>query len=248
MEINGYGYMNYPDGKFITHKGHTLQMDFTDGEFQLTFPDGSMSLFEPLELHFHSPSEHTVEGKHHDLEMQILHQYKGTNEQLGAIIAIFFDVEDGGSEANPFIESLLFPNATYYVPDGPHIDPDSSLWINETLGTPLNVTDVQLASLLSSIEMTNYWSYPGSLTVPPCTEGVKWTILPKVQNISPEQLEGFTNWFSGNATFAEGNGNNRAIQELNDRVVYYAVVPEEEGALMNTIGAAVLAAAAFLAF
>ena len=33
MEINGYGYMNYPDGKFITHKGNTLQMDFTDGEF-----------------------------------------------------------------------------------------------------------------------------------------------------------------------------------------------------------------------
>ena len=69
MEINGYGYMNYPDGKFITHKGDTLQMDFTDGEFQLTFPDGSMSLFEPLNLHFRSPSEHTVEGKHHDLEM-----------------------------------------------------------------------------------------------------------------------------------------------------------------------------------
>ena len=83
MEINGYGYMNYPDGKFITHKGHTLQMDFTDGEFQLTFPDGSMSLFEPLNLHFRSPSEHTVGGKHHDLEMQIHHQYKGTNGQLG---------------------------------------------------------------------------------------------------------------------------------------------------------------------
>ena len=79
MEINGYGYMNYPDGKFMTLKDHTLQMDFTDGEFQLTFPDGSMSLFEPLQLHFHSPSEHTVEGKRHDLEMHIVHQYKGTS-------------------------------------------------------------------------------------------------------------------------------------------------------------------------
>ena len=73
MEINGYGYMNYPDGKFMTLTSHSLQMDFTDGEFQLTFPDGSMSLFEPLQLHFHSPSEHTVEGKHHDLEMHIVH-------------------------------------------------------------------------------------------------------------------------------------------------------------------------------
>ena len=73
MEINGYGYMNYPDGKFIELKDDTLQMDFTDGEFQLTFPDGSMSLFEPLKVVFRSPSEHTVEGKHHDLEMQIIH-------------------------------------------------------------------------------------------------------------------------------------------------------------------------------
>ena len=33
MEINGYGYMNYPDGKFMTLTEHSLQMDFTDGEF-----------------------------------------------------------------------------------------------------------------------------------------------------------------------------------------------------------------------
>lgn len=73
MEINGYGYMNYPDGKFMTLTDHNLQMDLTDGEFQLTFPDGSMSLYEPIQLHFHSPSEHTVEGKYHDLEMHIVH-------------------------------------------------------------------------------------------------------------------------------------------------------------------------------
>ena len=50
-----------------------VAINLVDGEFQLTFPDGSMSLFEPLQLHFHSPSEHTVEGKHHDLEMHIVH-------------------------------------------------------------------------------------------------------------------------------------------------------------------------------
>ena len=83
-------------------------MDFTDGEFQLTFPDGSMSYYEPIYLNFHSPSEHTVDGKHHDLEMHIVHKYKGTAGQLGAIIAIFFDRGDSevGESNNPFIESL----------------------------------------------------------------------------------------------------------------------------------------------
>ena len=111
MEINGYGYMNYPDGKFMTLKEDSLQMDFTDGEFQLTFPDGSMSLFEPLYLNFRSPSEHTVEGKHLDLEMHIVHQYKGTNGQLGAVIGVFFDRGDGGEWDNPFIKSLDFDEA-----------------------------------------------------------------------------------------------------------------------------------------
>ena len=63
MEINGYGYQNYPDGKTIMLTDHSLKMDFNDGEFQLTYPDGSKSLFEPLALHIRSPSEHTVEGK-----------------------------------------------------------------------------------------------------------------------------------------------------------------------------------------
>ena len=108
MEINGYGYMNYPTGKFITLTDHNLLMNFTDGEFQLTFPDGSMSLFEPLQLHFHSPSEHTVGGKYFDLEVHLVHQYKGTNGQLGAVIGIFFDREAGGNFDNPWISSLLF--------------------------------------------------------------------------------------------------------------------------------------------
>ena len=140
MEINGYGYMNYPDGKFITHMGNTLQMDFTDGEFQLTFPDGSMSLFEPLELHFHSPSEHTVGGKYHDLEMQIVHQYKGTSLQLGAVIAIFFDRGDGGEYDNPFIDSLNFRKA---IPDPGYAIPNA----------------VDLKSFLYNVDMSKFWTY-----------------------------------------------------------------------------------------
>ena len=66
-------------------------MDFTDGDLGLTFADGNTSLFQPLQLHFHSPSEHTVNGKYYDVELHIVHKYKGTEGQLGAVIALFFD-------------------------------------------------------------------------------------------------------------------------------------------------------------
>ena len=121
-----------------------------------------MSLYEPLELHFHSPSEHTVAGKHHDLEMHIVHQYKGTNGQLGAVIAIFFDREDGGNSYNAFIGSLDFENAVPYTEGDPEAEPEP---IPEIFGTPL--INANLASFLSAVDMTRYWSYPGSLTTPP---------------------------------------------------------------------------------
>lgn len=155
-------------------------MNFGDGEFQLTFPDGSMSLFEPLQLHFHSPSEHTVGGKHHDLEMHIVHQYKGTQGQLGAVIGVFFDIEDGGDAPNAWIEAMNFSGAVPYVHGDDTADPP----IEAVFGTP--IVNANLASFLGSLDLTRYWSYPGSLTTPPCLEGIKWTVVADVQNISRE--------------------------------------------------------------
>ena len=102
-----------------------------------------------------------------------------------------------------------------------------------------------LASLLSSMDMVHYWSYPGSLTTPPCTEGIKWTVLSDVQNISDAQLEGIDKWFAANPAFAEGKGNNRVTMPLNDRTVYYAV-REDDGATALT--ATLLALSAMLLF
>ena len=65
--------------------------------------------------------------------MQIVHQYKGTNGQLGANIAIFFDREKGGNSDNPFINSLKFGEAVPYNPGDPLAEPP----IPEVLGTPL---------------------------------------------------------------------------------------------------------------
>ena len=59
-----------------------------------------------MQISLHSPSEHYVDGKQYDLEMHIIHHYKGTDSHLGAIIAIFFDTKAWTSNNPIFIESI----------------------------------------------------------------------------------------------------------------------------------------------
>jgi carbonic anhydrase len=59
------------------------------------------SIWNPLQFHFHAPSEHTIMGKNMDLEMHIVHL---TPEgELAAVLGIMFDVEEGGDNENSFL-------------------------------------------------------------------------------------------------------------------------------------------------
>ena len=69
----------------------------------MTFKDGKESQFEPLQMHLHAPSEHTIDGKYFDLEMHIVHKHKHS-QQIGAVIAILFDQSLGGE--NRLLEQL----------------------------------------------------------------------------------------------------------------------------------------------
>lgn len=224
--VQGYGYQNY-ESRTITDKGHTLQVDLSDStaDLKIMFADQTTSEFTPLQFHFHAQSEHTVGGKHMDLELHIVHRYKGTagdkQADFGAVIGIFFDQEAGGNTANAFLDSIMADSAT-------------------TKG--FTTGPVELASFLTGLDFTKYWQYDGSLTTPPCWEGIKWTVLEEVQPISAEQLAVFSGNWADDTNFAKGKGNHRVVQPLNARTLYYHTGAV---ALASSVVAALAATALF---
>ena len=101
------------------------------------------------------------------MELHILHHYKGTDEALGAVIGIFLDVEDEKGELNGNSDFL---SSIFDIVD----KPDNSL----SYGT------VRMLDFLQNVDFSSYWNYEGSLTTPPCQEGIKWTVIHDVQSIS----------------------------------------------------------------
>ena len=191
MEIIGYNYYDFVKTGF-SDSDFSQKIDFNDdtlranAELQLTFADESQSYFTPKQFHFHAPSEHTVDGYLYDAEVHLVHVYKGSGtssdgnslgasaELYGAVIGIFFDMVEGGDTNNPFVESVFAA-----------IDDPTS--------------KVEMRQFLSTIDMRDYWSYDGSFTTPPCTEGIKWSVIKQVQPISQAQLDRFKAKMTSNA-------------------------------------------------
>lgn len=69
--------------------------------------------------------------------------------------------------------------------------------------------------------MAEFFSYEGSLTTPPCAEGIRWTVLKKAMPIRPDLMALIKSKYAGDMTYGKGNGNNRAIQPINGRTVAY---------------------------
>lgn len=153
------------------------------------FKDGNMMVldgtpFQMKQLQFHAPSEHTVKGKFYPLEAQFMHA-NSKGEQ--SVIAILF--EEG--EANAALQHLL-------------------VQLPKDVGKPIALKSRVLPSELMPQKRT-YYRFSGSLTTPPCTEGVRWVLMKAPMTASKDQIEAFKQALQG--------PNNRPVQSLNGRVV-----------------------------
>ncbi|KAG8050614.1 hypothetical protein GUJ93_ZPchr0009g2104 [Zizania palustris] len=147
-------------------------------------------------IHWHAPSEHTINGMRYPLELHMVHVSDDGGlavisilYKLGAADPFYLQLHDMLENLNsPFPKTDLFEREVR-VPVGP----------------------VQLRSLEK--RTGNYFRYIGSLTTPPCTENVVWNVLGKVREISKEQLDLIT------APLPHKDA--RPAQPLNHRDVYF---------------------------
>lgn len=82
-----------------------IDINHIDGNFVLHEGEESDKFFRPVQFHFHSPSEHTIDGRHYDLEMHFYHE---TADGLHhTVITVFFDTKIKGGVHNDFIENIF---------------------------------------------------------------------------------------------------------------------------------------------
>ncbi len=172
------------------NNGHTVQFNYDPGS-RIHF--GSRQ-FDLLQFHFHSPSEHTFEGgAQFDAEMHLVH--RNANGRL-AVVAVM--IEEG--EENPAIADTRFLGQILPRAEGVNYA------INEMIDVEALLPDDRRAYI-----------FFGSLTTPPCSEGVLWMVLRQPIEASREQI-GTLNEVLDNLEFASSAGtNNRPTQPLNER-------------------------------
>lgn len=164
------------------NNGHTIQHNIKPGSF-LRIPSRGQN-FELKQFHFHSPSEHRVNGESFAMEIHFVH---ANSEGALAVVAVL--ITEG--EEHPVLKKLWA-----FMPEN-------------TGDTSVQTIGIEDTDLLPPTR--EYFTYGGSLTTPPCSEGVKWMVLKTPVEASAEQI----------GIFKErvGSVTNRPVQPVNARLI-----------------------------
>ncbi len=171
--------------KAIENLGHTVQLDFAEGS---TVSYEGLN-YDFKQVHFHTPSEHLIDGMTFPMEMHIVSSIAAKNKNdtpRYLVIGILFKM----GQANKFIDEFL-----NQIPKEEHAI------------APLKPGTVKLNDLLSSTELhdvKNFYHYQGSLTTPPYTETVQWFVFKPIIEASPEQIETISTIEGNNARHIQG--------------------------------------------
>ncbi|WVZ92543.1 hypothetical protein U9M48_038594 [Paspalum notatum var. saurae] len=186
--VRSLGYLRdsyRPAQASIVNRGHDIMVRFSGDAGSVWINGTSYAL---KQMHWHSPSEHTVGGRRRAMELHLVHESAAGK---AAVVGVLYDVGERGDA----LLSALEPAIRRIADRGDH---------EEDVG----VVDPRGARGTASV----YYRYMGSLTTPPCTEGVIWTIVKRVRSVSKDQLE-----LLREAVHDDMENNARPLQEVNGR-------------------------------
>ena len=164
----------------VSNTGHTIQVDYAPGSFILH----GGARYELVQFHFHTPSEERINGRAFDMVAHLVH--KSAQGKL-AVVAVLLTA---GKE-QPMLQEVW--NAM----------PGTPSRTRERRDVAINATTLLPAD-------PAFYSFMGSLTTPPCTEGVQWLVMKTPVEISREQIGHFAALYPMNA---------RPLQAQNDRLI-----------------------------
>lgn len=142
--------------------------------------------YQLAQFHFHNPSEHTLGGKAFANELHLVHK-----SAKGGLAVVGVLLEEGG-------ENAAFKNIFANLPKNADETIDANVAISAESLLPVDKT---------------YYRYDGSLTTPPCSEGVNWFVLKTPVQLSKEQLAAYDSIFKKT---------NRPVQDKKGRKIQEA--------------------------
>ena len=164
------------------NNGHTVEVEYSHAlhDDRTTYLSNDYDL---VQFHFHTPSENTLEGKHYDMEVHFVHSDELSNL---LVVGILIDAPNNNQPCE-FLEQLL--NSI------PEIEGEE------------NEVDILEYIKLNGEE---FFTFQGSLTTPPCTEGVTWMVRADPLRCASSQVEEFSSIIGVS---------NRPVQPRNGRTI-----------------------------
>lgn len=155
----------------IAHNEHVEELINNGHTIQITPQEGSSMTFEGKvyhlkQFHFHTPSEHTLDGKNFPMEIHFVHQ---SDDKNLAVVGVLIKEGKHNHNADQLIRHL--PNA---------------------VGEKMTHDSVKIDIALHIPKEMFAYHYIGSLTTPPCTENVQWLVLQKHGEMSKDQINAFS--------------------------------------------------------
>ncbi len=198
---------NAASGKVeYVNNGHSVTITPKDVR-SIKIPDN----FSLVQFHFHTLSEHTVDGKHYDMEMHLVHADEaylaGKPDGKLAVLGVFINEGAENGTLKKIFNDL--PKAGH----GDHVEKKGSeITANFDKLLPAGTRKV--------------YSYQGSLTTPGCNEIVSWFVFDQPITMSKEQIDAYRSLFVNEST-KKSYHTNRPTQPLNGRTVSYGTLTGE---------------------